>query len=102
MMGVNHFAKKEILVGYAKSKNIPSPGTAVAVSGILLLIGGLGIFFDVYANVAALSLVLFLIPVSFKMHAFWTETDPVVKMGDMTHFLKNLALLGAVLTMFNF
>lgn len=100
MMGINHFAKKDMLVGYAKSKNVPSPELAVTGSGVLLLIGGTGTLFEMYTQIATLALVLFLIPVSFKMHAFWAETDPMMKMSDMVNFLKNMALLGATLMMF--
>jgi hypothetical protein len=31
------------------------------------------------------------------MHAFWKVQDPTVKMGEMVNFMKNIALLGAVL-----
>jgi hypothetical protein len=31
------------------------------------------------------------------MHAFWKVQDPTAKMGEMVNFMKNIALLGAVL-----
>ncbi len=99
MMGWNHFKNTEMLAGYAQSKGIRSPKLAVRGSGVLLLAGGLGILLGVYVEWAVLALVLFLVPVSFKMHAFWSVSDPMAKMGDMTHFLKNMALLGAALMM---
>ena len=40
---------------------------------------------------------IFLVIVSFKMHAYWTDADPNAKMVNMQHFLKNMALLGAAL-----
>ena len=99
LMGVNHFAKKDMLVGYAKSKNVPSPEMAVLGTGVLLLVGGISVLLGM-DTAGATALTLFLVPVSFKMHAFWAETDPMMKMGDMTNFLKNLALLGATWMMF--
>ncbi|MDP3947119.1 MAG: DoxX family membrane protein [bacterium] len=97
MSGLNHFMKSEMLTGYAQSKGVPMPKVAVAVSGFLLLAGGLGVLTGAYVGWAVAALVLFLVPVSFKMHAFWAISDPMAKMGDMTNFMKNMALLGATL-----
>ena len=99
MMAGNHFMKTEMLTGYAASKGIKSPKLAVYGSGLLLLVGGLGILAGTYVEWAILALVLFLVPTSFKMHAFWHEMDPNMKMSDMVNFLKNMALVGAALMM---
>lgn len=100
MMGITHFAKNPMLAQYAVSKGVPSPRLAVYVSGLLILLGGLGILLGIYVEAALILIMLFLIPVSFMMHAFWSEKDPMMKMADMTNFLKNTALLGAALVMF--
>ena len=42
-------------------------------------------------------LVIFLLGVSFGIHNFWTVQDPQAKLGEMTNFLKNMALLGLLL-----
>lgn len=97
MNAVNHFTKREMIAGYAASKGIPSANLAVVITGILLLVGGLGIILGVYIPWAVGAIVVFLIPVSFKMHAFWNIADPMAKMGDMVNFTKNMALLGASL-----
>jgi uncharacterized membrane protein YphA (DoxX/SURF4 family) len=97
MMGLNHFAKLEMLTGYAQSRGVPYPKTAVALSGVLLLVGGAGVLLGVYVTFAVLALALFLVPVSFKMHAFWLESDPAARMSEMVNFLKNMALLGGAL-----
>ena len=97
MNGLNHFTKSEMMSGYVASKGVSSPKAAVYFSGMLLLIGGLGVVLGVYIKVAVLALILFLIPVSFKMHNYWKDTDPNMKMMNMVHFMKNMALLGAAL-----
>ena len=94
-----HFVNHAALTGYAQSKGVPLPGVAVAGSGLLLVIGGLGVLLGVYVTWALPALVLFLIPVTFTMHAYWKVSDPMAKMGDQINFWKNLALLGAVLCM---
>jgi uncharacterized membrane protein YphA (DoxX/SURF4 family) len=57
----------------------------------------LGILVGFYVPVAVAALVVFLIPVTFMMHDFWNETDPMAKMTQKIMFTKNLALLGGAL-----
>lgn len=73
------------------------PKAAVIITGILLLLGGLGILLGVYVEWAILALVIFLVSVTFIMHAFWKVQEPNMRMSEMVHFMKNLALLGALL-----
>ncbi|MBI4993894.1 DoxX family protein [Candidatus Wolfebacteria bacterium] len=97
--GINHFIKMEMMKGYAASKGVPIAGLAVAVSGLLIIFGGLGILFGFYTKWAITAIVIFLICVSCKMHNFWKATDSNIKMADMIHFMKNIALIGAALMM---
>jgi uncharacterized membrane protein YphA (DoxX/SURF4 family) len=69
----------------------------VAFTGSLLVLGGLSFILGVYPVVGVILLAAFLLPVSFMMHNFWNITDVQQKMGERTNFLKNMALLGAVL-----
>jgi uncharacterized membrane protein YphA (DoxX/SURF4 family) len=41
--------------------------------------------------------VLFLVPVSFFMHAFWSDGTAATRTADMVNFTKNMALLGSSL-----
>ncbi len=95
MSGIHHFKNMEGLTGYAASKNIPAPGFAVAISGFFILLGGAGVLLGVYAKWALVLIALFLIPVTFTMHAYWKDTDGTMKMANRVNFMKNLALLGA-------
>ncbi len=96
LMGLNHFMQAKNMMGYAASKGVPAPSLAVPLTGILLLIGGLGVLTGFYMPAALWALVVFLVPVTFMMHSFWALKDPMQKMGEMVNFMKNLALLGAV------
>ena len=40
-----------------------------------------------------------LVPVTLQMHRFWEEADPQKRQGEMINFMKNVALVGAALTM---
>lgn len=95
-----HLFKSGGLVGYAGSKGVKSAKLAVVGTGILLLIGGLTILLGVRPHYGIACLVIFLIGVSFKMHAYWKETDPSAKMNDHIQFMKNMALVGALLMMY--
>ena len=97
MSGFNHFKMLTMMSEYAKSKGAPVPKLSVAVSGLLLLLGGVSILFNYFTSIGLIALVLFLIPVTFIMHAFWKIQDPTAKMHEMVNFMKNVALLGAVL-----
>lgn len=96
----NHFKNLESMTGYSQSKGVPSPRVAVFVGGVLLLLGGLGIVFGIAPEASLAVLLIFLVPVTFKMHAFWKETDPKAKMGELINFYKNLALIGALLMLY--
>lgn len=98
--GFNHFSNIVMISGYAQSKGVPSAKAAVAFSGLLLWIGGLSVLLGVYPSIGAIALTLFLLPVTFMMHAFWKIEDPMMKMGEKVNFLKNVALLGASLMLF--
>ncbi len=82
---------------YAASKGVPMPTIAVAVSGIIALLGAISIILGYKAKVGAWLLVLFLVPVTAMMHQFWTVTDPMMYQIAMSLFMKNIALLGGAL-----
>lgn len=97
MMGLNHFGNHKMLTGYASSKKVPMPGAAVYLSGILIFLGGAGIISGWYPIISLALIISFLLPVSFIIHSYWKNSDPASKMADMTHFFKNMALIGAAL-----
>ncbi|WP_027881331.1 DoxX family membrane protein [Meiothermus rufus] len=95
--GLNHFTQARQMVPYAQSKKVPFPALAVYVTGLMLLLGGLAILTGLYVQVGLWLLVVFLLFVTPWMHNFWSIPDPMQRMGEMVNFMKNLALLGAVL-----
>ena len=97
MSGYAHFKNLQSYSGYAQSKGVPMPKLAVAVTGFMLILGGLGVILGAWVNLSVLLLSIFLVLVTPKMHAYWKITDPMQQMGERVNFYKNLALLGAVL-----
>lgn len=96
----NHFARSTI--DYAAQQGVPLPHVAVPFSGILALLGGLSILLGYRARIGALLLMIFLIPVTFMMHNYWTISDPMMHQIQMAMFMKNLSMLGGAILIFNF
>lgn len=97
MNGLNHFFKLSNMVPYAASKKVPMPKIAVILSGLMILLGGIGILIGFYVFISVCLIALFLIIVTPMMHDFWNQTDPNMKMMEYVNFTKNLALLGGAL-----
>ena len=100
MAGANHFNKQTI--GYAASQGVPLAAIAVPLSGVLAIVGGLGILLGYRTKLGAWLIVLFLVPVSFMMHKFWTVTDPMMAQMQMVMFMKNVSMLGGALLVSQF
>ena len=92
----NHFAHTDALAGYAASKGVPHAKLAIQVSGLLIFLGGLSVFLAVRPELGAWAIVLFLVPVTYKMHAFWKE-EGAARAALEIPFGKNSALIGAAL-----
>jgi putative oxidoreductase len=91
----SHFSQETI--GYAESNGVPAASFLVPFSGIIAILGALSIILGFRTRVGAMLIVIFLVPVTLMMHAFWTETDPMQAKMQMVNFMKNLSLLGAAM-----
>lgn len=98
--GPAHFSAQ--MIGYAASQGVPLANLAVPLSGLMALIGGLSILLGYKSKYGALILVAFLLPVTFMMHAFWNISDPMQAQIQQIMFMKNLALVGGALLIFQF
>ena len=97
--GYNHFKHVKMLAGYAGSKGVPMPREAVLLTGLMMLLGGLGVLLGVYVTYSIYLLIIFLLVTTFMMHNFWKVTDQNARMNEELNFKKNMALLGALLLM---
>ena len=94
--GLNHFMNTDEMAGYAESKGVPAARFGVIASGIMLLLGGLGIILGVYPIIAAGMLAVFFVLVTPVMHDFWAAPE-AEQQNEMVNFIKNVELLGASL-----
>jgi putative oxidoreductase len=95
MSAPGHF--KAQTIAYAAEQGVPFATILVPFSGLMALAGGLSILVGWHARAGAWLLVLFLVPVTLAMHAFWAVPDPMMRMMQQGMFMKNLGLLGGAL-----
>lgn len=65
---------------------------AKVVAGLMLATGRL-------PRLSALALATSLVPTTVAGHPFWAESEAPARKGQLMHFLKNVAILGGLLTM---
>jgi putative oxidoreductase len=80
-----------VMSQFAAANNVPFSDLAIIVAIVVELIGGLMIAFGWKTKWAALSVFVFLIPVTYYFHTNFL--DPM----QMTMFLKNLSIMGGLL-----
>jgi putative oxidoreductase len=93
----HHFADVRPLAHAAALHGVPVPEAAVIVAGVLLAIAGVTLLLGVFPEAGVAAVVLFMVPVTLTMHAFWSDTNPAARQVDLINFTKNLALLGSSL-----
>lgn len=87
------------VAGWMASTGVPMASALLAVTIVIEIGGGLMLITGWKAKYAALVVGLFLIPVTFVFHAFWSA-DAASYQNQLTQFLKNLAILGGMLLVF--
>ena len=87
--------------GYMDMVGIPYAHQLAIVAGIAELLGGVALVFGFLTRLAALGLILFMIPTTLLFHAFWNMEGAEAK-TQMVNFMKNLAIIGGLMTVFAF
>ena len=95
--GFNHLTKLSMYAQYAGASGVPAPTVATAVSGLMLLAGGLSILLGTKVKWGAALIAIFLVTAAFTVHKFWGIADPMMAANQAAHFWKNIALMGACL-----
>lgn len=93
----NHFNKTDYMTQYAASKGVPSSRLMVQFTGLLLAIAGFSFLLGIYPILGIVAATIFFVGVTPVMHNFWSVEDPQEAQNQMIQFMKNVAILGAVL-----
>jgi len=84
-------------IGYMKAFGVPAPELLIWPALFAELIGGVMLLVGLKARWAAVALIAFTLPATFIFHAYWAVPADQV-MNAQIHFMKNLAILGGLLT----
>jgi putative oxidoreductase len=79
-----------------QARDIPLAQALLAGGVLALLLGGLSIIIGFYARIGALLLFVFLLLSCVFVHTFW-RLEGDLRENELVHFLKNVALMGAML-----
>ncbi|EJL86073.1 putative membrane protein [Herbaspirillum sp. CF444] len=84
-------------VGFMASLGLPVPTLAVIVTIFVEVGAGLALMSGSrLARPAALLIAIFTVGATLAAHRFWA-VDPAAMQGQLTNFLKNLSIIGALL-----
>ena len=94
--GINHIRKRQAMMAYVQSKNLPFAWLDVIGTGIMMLVGSALLVVNWHPHWGAAIIVVFLVPTAFLMHNYWTEPDPMARANQNAHFWKNITIAFAL------
>ena len=98
--GINKILGFSYVAGWMGSLGLPFASLLLAAAIALEIGGGLALITGFQARWASLGLALFLVPVTLIFHGFWSAGAAEFQ-NQLNHFLKNVAILGAMLVIFD-
>ena len=97
--GYGKLAHMDGSIGYMRAFGVPASEWLIWPALLLELIGGAMLLVGWRARWAAPSLIAFTVPATLIFHAYWgVPADQAL--NAQIHFMKNLAILGGLLTVF--
>jgi putative oxidoreductase len=83
--------------GDMAANGVPAPNILLVGAILFLIVGSLSLLLGFHARWGAALLLVFLILATYYFHDFWTLEDAAAKQEQMIQFMKNVALMGAML-----
>jgi putative oxidoreductase len=87
----------------AATKELIEHGVPASLAPFLMLgartleiVAGFSLVFGIYPQVAALALLVFLVPTTFVAHAFWQAAGTASYSPQLLNFLKNTSMAGGL------
>ena len=90
---IPNFEKVATIMG---SVGIPAPQLMLVGAIAFLIVGGVSVLVGYQARLGATLLLIFLVLATYYFHAFW-KLEGQAQQDQMIQFMKNLALMGAML-----
>ena len=85
------------VAGYMSSEGVPAARLMLVGAIAFLIVGSFSVIVGYKARIGASLLLFFLILATYFFHDFWTMEDATAQQEQMIQFMKNLALMGAML-----
>lgn len=98
-MAIDGFRNNEKRVEVARSRGVPVPDVLVPLATGLLLIANVGILLWKFPRASVGALVVFFFGTTPSIHNYWTM-EGKERHENKINFLKNVALLGAAIVLF--
>jgi uncharacterized membrane protein YphA (DoxX/SURF4 family) len=99
--GVGHLMQTSATAEVAVGRGLPAARLLVQISGIAMLLGGIGVAFGIWTDLALLGIGLLVLIMGVAIHQFWSDEGERQQV-EMAHFMKNLTIAGASLALFGF
>lgn len=80
----------------AKTRGIPSPHIIFPIGMVLQLLGGLLVLLGFYSRFGAILLLIYAIPTTYWLHAFWDTKEHEKRRLEKAFFMKSLAVIGGL------
>lgn len=93
----NKIPKFTEVAGYMASEGVPASRLMLAGAIVFLIVGSLSMIVGYRARIGGALLLVFLVLATYFFHDFWTFEDAAEKQQQMIQFMKNMALMGALL-----
>lgn len=98
LMGVGLIKDFKLVTGLMTSKGIPVPNVLLIATILIWFAGGGALLANYQVKCAALGLLAVTALVTLVIHNFWKAPSAMVA-NEVQHFLKNVAICGALLTL---
>lgn len=85
------------VANYMGSEGVPAPQVLLAGAIVFLIAGSISVIIGFKARFGGALLLVFLLLATYFFHDFWTFEDAAERQQQMIQFMKNLALMGAML-----
>ena len=104
--GLSKIGDWDKTISYMESHNMIFTSFFLIMAIILQVTGGLSIITSYKSKIGTILLLIFLIPATIIFHNFWTlptgtELEIITQQDEMSSFLKNITIIGALLLIFN-
>lgn len=96
LMGAGLIKDFRLVVELMKSKGVPVPNVLLIAAILIWFAGGGALLANYQVKFAALGLLALTAVVTLVIHNFWTAA-PALFPNELQHFLKNVAICGALL-----